>query len=137
VAGLAETAVHQSQGTPLHPAALWTQTSENKLVSQMDSVTLDGTSQAHPAEQGTHFFTVLERIFEDDAFKFAEPPKEGGIYDGMMKSMGTKLYTYCDQWTANAQNINDKIAELQWMNSMFYALGGSQKGKDFNADFYL
>ncbi|KAJ7578005.1 hypothetical protein C8J56DRAFT_836198, partial [Mycena floridula] len=139
VEGLAETAVHEVQTSAcLQPLDLFhTSSVTEKLASQVQSaLRLDST-----IAQGTHAFTILSRILKDPQFDPAtkQPNDMTQIFSTTMKNHGAALAKYAAAWTVDTSNPKDierKIEEIQWMNTVIFGVAGWSKSKEFNSDFF-
>ena len=57
-----------------------------------------------------------------------------------ISAKGEAILRYANEWTldlSDPKELRRKIEELQWMNTIIYAIGGSSPGKIFHADFFL
>ncbi|KAJ3782053.1 hypothetical protein GGU10DRAFT_378952 [Lentinula aff. detonsa] len=126
--GLAQTAIHDLNLAPFIPESLFT------LVLNAPNSPTANTSPVHA-------FTVVARILADPQFKIP------GIhffetYHKLLDQHATALLEYANQWTVDVQTlasdpseIDRKVEELQWTNTILYAVSGYRKDEEFNADF--
>lgn len=68
------------------------------------------------------------------AFETCDPPTG---YLRASKVHGAKIFEYAEQWGVTAENVEQKVEEIQWMNTILYGIHGHSDGSDFNADFFL
>jgi hypothetical protein len=129
VEALAQAAVHPVHFGPMIPESLFT-----SVLGAPNEARSDGSS--------VHAFTVVARILADP--RFAIPGTN--VVDALPKLL--KLHAafaeHVNQWTVDVKKlatdpkeIDRKIEELQWMNTIFYAVCGYKNLKEdkFNADF--
>jgi len=84
-----------------------------------------------------HVFTILARILNDPELGNTQ---EGAGYTTTVTEHGATFVNYMKDWhvdPTNPRDIERKVEELSWLNSLLYAVGGSQPGKPFKADFFL
>lgn len=56
-----------------------------------------------------------------------------------MKNHVSKIIEYMADWRVDGTNpvdVENKVQELSWLNSILYGIGGWLKDKPFNADFF-
>ncbi|KAJ3727525.1 hypothetical protein C8R42DRAFT_716974 [Lentinula raphanica] len=126
--GLAQTAIHDIMMAPLFPDSLFA-----FVLNEETSVMNKGPP--------VHAFTVIARILADPRFKIPGT-QFFETYFPLLNKHGTALLEYANQWTVDVQRlasdpteIDRKIEELQWTNTILYAVSGYRKGEEFNADF--
>ncbi|KAG7441451.1 uncharacterized protein BT62DRAFT_907957 [Guyanagaster necrorhizus] len=112
-------------------------------VAASDALAEKATSLETPhqpsGKKGTHAFDVLARVVKDHTLRIPPSNDENAI-ETTVQANGEALFRYTNQWTldlSDPKEINRKIEELQWMNTIIYAIGGSRPGKKFYADFFL
>jgi len=109
----------------------WFNESEPGLVSRSASVV--GFADNGP-EPDVHAFTILARVLADPALAPLQP-SEFGIYQETVEKHGADIVKYVNEWTLDG-DLDKKVEELLWMNVLIYAVGGSEEGATFNADFF-
>ncbi|KAJ4484153.1 hypothetical protein C8J55DRAFT_570899 [Lentinula edodes] len=126
--GLAQTAIHDVYMAPLIPESLFT------FVSNVPN---NSTTDSPPV----HAFTVVARILNDPQFKIPGTQFFETYYQ-LLDKHAVALVEYANEWTVDAQKlasdskeIDRKIEELQWTNTILYAVSGYRKDEEFNADF--
>ncbi|KAJ3881401.1 hypothetical protein F5051DRAFT_494942 [Lentinula edodes] len=126
--GLAQTAIHDVYMAPLIPESLFT------FVSNVPN---NSTTDSPPV----HAFTVVARILNDPQFKIPGT-QFFEIYYQLLDKHAVALVEYANEWTVDVQKlasdpkeIDKKIEELQWTNTILYAVSGYRKDEEFNADF--
>ncbi|KAJ3828688.1 hypothetical protein F5880DRAFT_1621049 [Lentinula raphanica] len=126
--GLAQTAIHDIMMAPLFPDSLFA-----FVLNEETSVMNKGPP--------VHAFTVIARILADPRFKIPGT-QFFETYFPLLNKHGTALLEYANLWTVDVQRlasdpteIDRKIEELQWTNTILYAVSGYRKGEEFNADF--
>ena len=81
----------------------------------------------------------MARILKDKKFDTTFDNEQ--FYSDTLKQHSTTLVEYANQWTLDLndpEEVHRKIAELQWMNSVVYAVSGFEgQDKKFFADFFL
>ncbi|THU98557.1 hypothetical protein K435DRAFT_752874 [Dendrothele bispora CBS 962.96] len=146
VEGLAQTAVHRTELSPVIPASMFVNksvsSSVENLASRLQTATFV-TPKDNLSSDGTHAFTILARILKDPGMKIRDGPGSdpGVIISYVMKNHGDALFKYAMAWdvdTSDPTKLNRKIAELQWLNTILYALSGFKRGQGdkFHADFF-
>ncbi|KAF5375845.1 hypothetical protein D9615_008239 [Tricholomella constricta] len=123
--GLAWTAVHFPSSSLVIPASLWETT----------------TTTQSAAQGNTHALTIISRIANDARFD-AVPRVE--LYYDIFSSTTAKyseaINAYVRAWSYDRTDpgeVERKIEELVWANTVIYAVGGWTEGEAFNADFFL
>jgi len=89
---------------------------------------------------GTHIFTIMARMLKDPELKIEKPDFATNFVNDINKSLGPKILKYAEQWTldtSDAKDVERKIEELIWMNTLNYGVGGWHKVNGFKADFFL
>lgn len=141
--GLAQAAVHRSGSTALLPASLFEGSAGvDVLGSRLASglVINDTISPEAGGPSGTHALTILARILSDHRFHERKAVEQFLIYQTVMDELGDILRDYADQWSLDMKRpgeLQHKIEELVWANTIIYGIGGWTKGEDLNADFLL
>ncbi|OCH89958.1 hypothetical protein OBBRIDRAFT_793774 [Obba rivulosa] len=163
--GLAQAAVHPAQLVGLMPLSLWdskalpgsdANTLASRLSSLLPSLVLDRFARPkaedpQPAKLGTHVFTILASILQDDRFApsaLGLSEREDAsmhVLERVEKTIREPLLKYIDEWTvdgSDARDVEKKIEELAWMNALLYGVGGwagrgASPTDKFNADFFL
>ncbi len=138
--GLAEAAVHRDKLQPLFPSSFFTSSPAIDTLTEKTSseLALDEVSHAHTEKKGIHALDILARILKDDTIEV--PYNDDDAFTKTLEANGEALFRYAGQWTldlSDPKEVNRKVEELQWMNTIIYAIGGSQPGKKFNSDFFL
>lgn len=118
-------------------------TAVDRLTSIMPSLTLDLGAISSIAEKtplGTHVFTIMARMLKDPDLKIKKPDLASNFITDINKSHGPRILKYVEQWTldtTDAKDVERKIKELIWMNTLIYGIGGWDKTNGFTADFFL
>jgi hypothetical protein len=82
----------------------------------------------------------MARMLKDPSMKIKKPNPEDKFIDDINKTHGDRILKYAEQWTLDTSNADDmerKIEELVWMNTLIYGVGGYRKATGFKADFFL
>jgi Questin oxidase-like len=98
------------------------------------------SSSAEKTPAGTHVFTIMARMLKDPELKIEKPDLAGNFLNNINKRLGPKILKYAEQWSLDASDPKDverKIEELIWMNTLNYGIGGWHKANGFKADFFL
>jgi len=136
--------VHGASSSPVIPASIFTSKpvpSVGGLASRLHSITF-GTPSRKSDSDGTHAFTILARILKDPELKIRHKfVGEAGFFSSVMKNHADTLFKHAMAWdidTSDPKQVDRKIAELQWMNTLIYALPGFKRGQGdkFHADFF-
>ena len=72
-----------------------------------------------------HVFTILARILNDPGLGEIQ---EGGGYTTTVIEHGATLVKHMQDWhvdPTNPRDIERKVEELSWLNTLIYAVGGS------------
>ncbi|KAF9078612.1 hypothetical protein BDP27DRAFT_1207201 [Rhodocollybia butyracea] len=134
--GLAQAAVHKPDNTVLIPPSTFQTKSVGKLTSFIHSMKPSSTTSA-----GVDAFTILARIMKDPNMKMNAPDELSiDLFTETIKKHGEALLRHVNSWnldTSDPKEVERKIGELQWLNTLIYAVAGFKDGKDaFNADFF-
>jgi hypothetical protein len=89
---------------------------------------------------GTHVFTIMARMLKDPNLRIEKPEQTLGLYARVNQTHGDLILKYAEQWTldtSDPKNLERKIEELIWMNTVIYSVGGWSKADGFKADFFL
>ncbi|KAF7345990.1 hypothetical protein MVEN_01621600 [Mycena venus] len=89
-----------------------------------------------PPSRPDHAFSIASRILLDDRFDDIKPTS----LDDVLEKFGDVIYGYAAQWTvdgANAQEVENKVQELCFLNVMLYAVGGWHEGSFREAEFTI
>ncbi|KAI0822157.1 hypothetical protein BC628DRAFT_1340970 [Trametes gibbosa] len=159
--GLAQTAVHTSQGNNLYPDTLFEQLKDDtteavaRLTALLPSLSLSKAEltngETSTGKTSVHAFTILARILADDKYSPATlglPVTVGNNFERVNDTVGSALADLAAEWTAGLDGegatptaIAEKIEEVAWMNALLYGVGGwggreRSPSKTFNADFF-
>lgn len=86
------------------------------------------------SQENVHAFSILARILKDPEFHGIRQT------EGETASHSSTLKKYAAEWSLDLSvpgEVERKIEEIVWMNSVIYGVGGWSKGQDYNADFIL
>ena len=87
-----------------------------------------------------HAFSILARVLNDPELQNIKPPVPGGSapkhYQEFVEARGSVISRYVDEWTLDG-DIDKKVHELLWINTLLYGVGGSANNEDFKPDFVL
>ncbi|KAG6828243.1 hypothetical protein H0H92_008677 [Tricholoma furcatifolium] len=145
--GLAWTAVHVASSPAVIPSSLWTTPVDNptlvtSLMSRFSGLKLGpGTDNvSDPSQENIHALTILARILKDSRFD-AIPSEElwYNVYSNIDTRHGDAVADHVRAWSFNhnsPKEIERKIEELVYANSLIYAVAGWSKDEEFNADFF-
>ena len=119
------------------------------LITRISSIALSPSRPKGQSAGSTHALAILGRIAKDPEFSPEALKLEPGMGFGSMgkvvEEKASKLYAFLDEWTVepNQEDIDRKIEELVWMNTVIYAVGGwgdrkysGDPKKEFNGDFF-
>ncbi|KIK66453.1 hypothetical protein GYMLUDRAFT_218556 [Collybiopsis luxurians FD-317 M1] len=125
--GLAQAAVHPLLGASLIPESLFNQV-------------LSAPNEGKVKKSPVHAFTVVARILADPQFKI--PGTNIREVRPQVIAKSAALLEHINQWTLDVQKqasdpkeIDRKIEELHWTNTILYAVSGYNTDREFNADF--
>ncbi|KAJ4501012.1 hypothetical protein C8R41DRAFT_280802 [Lentinula lateritia] len=110
----------------------------------IENLTLKFRKSLDTGFDGTHVFTILAHVMKDPMLVVKEANADD-IFAFLSEKEGEKsklLRQYSDRWSFNASDAKEverKIAELQWMNTLIFTVAGFKKSKqdNFRADFYF
>ena len=132
-AGFAQTAVHRSESSKAVPSR-WFELPSTGLVSRFTEV-VGLTSKNSTVD--IHAFSILARVLKDPELGgFKQPPPEVDFFPELIETYGDTIVKYVDQWTLDG-DLEKKVQELLWVNTLLYAVGGAVNKEQFNADFFL
>ncbi|KAJ3812831.1 hypothetical protein F5876DRAFT_36511 [Lentinula aff. lateritia] len=108
------------------------------------NLTLEFRTSLDAGFHETHAFTILAHVMKDPMLVVKEANADD-IFAIISEKEGEKsklLRQYSDRWSFNASDAKEverKIEELQWMNTLIFTVAGFKKSKqdDFRADFYF
>ncbi|KAF4609520.1 hypothetical protein D9613_012352 [Agrocybe pediades] len=87
---------------------------------------------------GMHAFEVIGRVLSDSALAPFKPKDSSNTYQDAIESHGEGIRRCVDQWDiGDGTDLEKKLEELIWSAVLLYGVGGSQKDKEFNADFFF
>ncbi|TCD67715.1 hypothetical protein EIP91_012012 [Steccherinum ochraceum] len=150
--GLSEACVEQPQPTALIPDSFFEElfASTPSIVSRLASIALSSSDKPRTQGKSTHALSILGRVASDPQFSPAAiglTPESGfGGLAQVVKAVGPVLHKFLEEWTVGSTQaeLDEKISELMWMNTVVYAVGGfgarkyaSNQSKEFNSDFLL
>jgi hypothetical protein len=87
-----------------------------------------------------HAFSILANIIQDPQFAPKEREKYINDFNGLLKVHGADIWRYAEQWTIDLTQpgeIERKMEECIWTNTIIYAVGGWSKESGFTANFFL
>ncbi|KAF8829930.1 hypothetical protein HHX47_DHR2000250 [Lentinula edodes] len=110
----------------------------------IENLTLKFRKSLDTGFHGAHAFTILAHVMKDPMLVVKEANADD-IFAFLSEKEGEKsklLRQYSDRWSFNASDAKEverKIEELQWMNTLIFTVAGFKKSKqdDFRADFYF
>ncbi len=87
-----------------------------------------------------HAFSILARVLNDPELQNIKPPVPGesapSYYQGFVETRGRVISKYVDEWTLDG-DLDKKVHELLWVNTLLYGVGGSANKENFKPDFVL
>ncbi|KAK0451420.1 uncharacterized protein EV420DRAFT_716756 [Desarmillaria tabescens] len=132
VEGLAQAAVHHDQLNLLFPPSFF----EPNVDTLAEKVSANLTLDSEPSDKTEiHAFDILARVLKNDTLKYPDT-SDPEFFAYTLRDNGATLLGYANQWSLGPKDIYHKIEELQWMNTVLYAITGSHPGKKFYADFF-
>lgn len=136
--------VQKSHGFSFLPSSLFERrstTAVQETTARLASLLLNGktpiAASQHKGLKKTHAFTILAKIMEDPRFS---PTKYTNDFHGLLTAHGASIWRYAEQWTIDLSQpgeIDRKMEECIWTNTIIYAIGGWNKEKGFTANFFL
>ncbi|KAG5333941.1 hypothetical protein C0989_004595 [Termitomyces sp. Mn162] len=145
VEGLAEAAVHSDDSACRIPDDFFDYSGGAKTIaedtfSRFKSLLIlsPDTKSASDHATGTHVFTVVARILKDPELGKVQDTGSG-MFIFTMEHYASKVIEYMSDWRVDGTNpadIENKLQQLSWLNSVLYGIGGWSKDKPFNADFF-
>jgi len=142
VEGLASAASHKAGSTALLPSSFWERkaaTTVNSLTFRFSSILSFGSKASTPPAKNTHAFTVLARILKDPQFDGIERVPDMDIYPMVMERYSGAIRKYAGEWSydsSNPKEVERKIEELVWANTVVFGIGGWSKDEEFDPDFF-
>ncbi|KAL0959083.1 hypothetical protein HGRIS_014381 [Hohenbuehelia grisea] len=116
----------------------------------MDSATFESVSgdcerkQSLRSTAGVHALTVLARVINDPKFDLHNAGINrrvlGAAHAHVERHFGAAIRQYVEEWTIDAtdqRNVERKIEELAWVNTVIYAMRGFRPGQRFHGDFFF
>lgn len=127
IEGLAMTALHSSEHTFVQPS-LW---STESITEKVNGLSLEDSKT-------NHVFEILGKVYKDSTFDNNVLPLIRDTFRSVLQKHGSVIAKYGAQWKLDLSTpgeVDRKIEELQWMNSVVYGIGGWKKDEPFFADF--
>ncbi|KAG6828244.1 hypothetical protein H0H92_008678 [Tricholoma furcatifolium] len=145
--GLAWTSVHFKSSSAVMPASIWEVANSASepgasLVSRLQAVTFGTRPTTKPAQDNTHALTILGRILKDTRFDGVRAEENYAVLYSNITSQSelvNAINEYVRSWSydqSKPHEVERKIEELVYANTMIYAVAGWSKGEPFNDDFF-
>lgn len=144
--GLAWTAVHFASSTPtIIPPSAWEDDADatsdvQELASTLQSANLTKGKVPKPTTN-THALSILARILKDPRFDDVPGGEQYyNIYGNTISKFSSMVREYVDAWSydrTDPAEVERKIEELIWANTLIYGIAGWKKDEPFNADFFI
>ncbi|KAL0959085.1 hypothetical protein HGRIS_014383 [Hohenbuehelia grisea] len=97
-----------------------------------------------PLSDGVHAFTVLARILKDPDFNLEnvsiDRKNPMAAYQYVERHHADAIRNHAERWAFDVfdpKNLERKIEELVWVNTIIYAAPGWKQGRPFRADFFF
>ncbi|KAG1750463.1 uncharacterized protein EDB91DRAFT_1217151 [Suillus paluster] len=142
--GLALTSVHEPMSLPSslleHGGTTAVEETTTRLASLFLNTKIPIAPSQLPRPQRNHAFSVLAKIMRDSKFAPKEMKRYFGDVDGLLSEHGANIWRYVEQWTIDLSQpgeIERKMEECVWINTILYAIGGWSKDRGFTAEFFL
>ncbi|OAX36703.1 hypothetical protein K503DRAFT_694635 [Rhizopogon vinicolor AM-OR11-026] len=90
--------------------------------------------------KGNHAFSILANIIQDPQFAPEEIQKYINALKRLVTERSADIWRYTEQWTIDLSQpgeIERKIEECIWTNTIIYAIGGWSKEKGFTANLFF
>jgi len=136
--------VHEPNGSIFLPPSLFDRGSTTALqetASRLAALLLNKKTPNAPSQLGqgqrNHAFSIFANIMQDPLFP--QKPKVGDP-DKPATPRGADIWRHVEHWTIDLSQpgeIERKMEECIWTNTLVFAIGGWGKKKGFNADFFL
>jgi len=87
-----------------------------------------------------HAFSILANIMRDPQFAPKEREKYTNDFNGLLTVHGIDIWRHVEQWTIDLTQpgeIERKMEECIWTNTIIYAIGGWSKETGFTANFFF
>jgi len=143
--GLAMASVQDSHRLKFLPPSIFERgstTAVQEITARLASLLLNRKTPIAPSQpdelQKNHAFSILAKIIHDPRFAPNEMEKYIDDLDGLLAVHGADIWRYAEQWTIDLSQpgeIDRKMEECIWTNTIIYAIGGWSKEKGFTADF--
>lgn len=138
--------VQKSHGLGFLPSSLFERgkpTTLQEATARLSSLLLNRKTNA-PSQaeqlQRNHAFSILAKIAQDPRFAPEDKKKFDNDFNKLMIAHGADIWHYAEQWTIDLSQpgeIERKMEECIWTNSIIYAVGGRSKETGFAANFFL
>ncbi|KAF9219897.1 hypothetical protein BS17DRAFT_788621 [Gyrodon lividus] len=115
----------------------------NETANLLSSLVLDAKPADAPTVSktgGVHAFDIMARMLKDDQLKSKTARGFMGQFVDTLAEHGTEIRRYAEQWTIDLTKLGEverKMEELIWVNSVVYGVGGFDEEKGFKSDFFL
>ncbi|KAH7911877.1 hypothetical protein BJ138DRAFT_1084821 [Hygrophoropsis aurantiaca] len=100
----------------------------------------DAKAKDQAPKNGVHALDILARMLKDERLAPAAPIEFLTQYSINLAAHGTEISKYAEQWTIDLTQegeIDRKVEELVWATAVLYGVGGWDKVRGFEADFFL
>ena len=90
--------------------------------------------------KGSHAFSILAKVIQDPQFATKERHKYVDSFKGLVTVHAADIWRYTEQWAFDLSQpgeIERKMEECIWTNTIIYAIGGWSKEKGFIANLFL
>ncbi|KAG2130381.1 hypothetical protein DEU56DRAFT_740645 [Suillus clintonianus] len=144
--GLAMASVHWSERHTFFPPSLFKHASSStsaveEATTKLSSLFLNAKISIAPSQleqpQRNHAFSILAKIMQHSEFAMN---KQYYDYNRLLSKHGASIWRYAEQWTIDLSQpgeIEHKMEECIWVNTILYATCRWGKNKDFIADFFF
>lgn len=145
------TAVHNSEDHTLAEGTFFDGVAEelkedslNGALTSLSKLTLNGTKAT--TTNGKHALVIISHMANDAKLKSVNAGKENVAFKGdfaaAAKAFGHIVAGYAEEWDVSnvgrvPGELDKKLEELYWMQTVIYGIGGWKKGTLHNADFFL
>jgi hypothetical protein len=147
--GLALASAQKSQGLRLLPSSLFErgcmaavepEEATTRLTSSPFSREMPIISPELDQQKRNHALSILAKIMQNPQFAPKEMQKYKDAFKRLTAAHGVDIWRYTEQWISDLSQpgeIERKMEECIWTNTIIYAIGGWCKEKGFTANIFL
>ena len=148
--------MHEADATSLLPKAFFDNRAKSSgtdsspsvfhLTNLLPRLSLHSNAKQAPTpagKGGKHLFAIVAKMIKDPRLdpRTLKLSEQENRYETILKTSSDVIREYADQWDVSAvgqdpSELEGKIEELYWTQTLAYGVGGWSKEHGFRADFF-